>query len=142
MKYKVGDRVRVVSSNTSGMATDMYRFLGKEVTISKERDVVYSIKEDGGRWQWWDHMFTGLVPEKTCKNCKYKDFKDTSFPCCNCSENYFNQFEAKNVSKLEELKKILRKKIDVSLYTGKQEYKVTTLRDVVSIIEEMESEDD
>lgn len=142
MKYKVGDRATVVNKKTGGMNEDMCRFLEKKVTISSIHYGSYSIEEDDGEWYWVDYMFEGLSPEKTCKNCKYKDLKDTSFPCCNCSENYFNQFEVKSTSKLEELKKILRKKIDVSLYTGKQEYKVTTLRDVVSIIEELESEDD
>jgi len=143
MKYKVGDSVRVVSGNTSGMATDMYRFLGKEVTISKERDVVYSIKEDGEEWNWVDFMFTGLVPEKTCKNCKYKDLKDTDAPCCNCSENYFNQFEVKKVSKLEELKDRLIKRRQEELESGKFLIgNLLTFTKVIELIEEMESEDD
>ena len=142
MKYKVGDRVRVVNGKKSYMNDDMCCFLGKEVTISKERETVYSIKEDGEKWNWQDHMFTGLVPEKICKNCKYKDFKDTSFPCCNCSENYFNQFEVKNyfnqfevknVSKLEELKDRLEKRRMGNLLT---------FTGVIELIEEMESEDD
>ena len=143
MKYKVGDRVRVVSGNTSGMATDMYRFLGKEVTISKERETVYSIKEDGEEWNWADYMFTGLVPEKTCKNCKYRDLEYTATPCFKCSENYFNQFEAKNVSKLEELKDKLIKRREEELESGNFLMgNLLKFKEVIELIEEMESEDD
>ena len=133
MKYKVGDSVKVVNERAVCMNEIMCKFLGKEVTIVKEDYTTYSIEEDGRRWYWMDNMFTGLVPEKTCKNCKYKDFKDTSFPCCNCSENYFNQFEAKSTNKLEELKDRLEKRRMGNLLT---------FTGVIELIEEMESEDD
>ena len=143
MKYKVGDRVRVVNGKKSYMNDEMCCFLGKEVTISNEREPVYSIKEDGEKWNWQDHMFTGLVPEKICKNCKYKDLKDTDSPCCNCSENYFNQFEAKSTSKLEELKDRLMKRREEELESGKFLIgNLLTFTEVIELIEEMENEDD
>ena len=140
MKYKVGDSVKVVNERAVCMNEIMCKFLGKEVTIVKEDYTTYSIEEDGRRWYWMDNMFTGLVPEKTCKNCKYKDFKDTSFPCCNCSENYFNQFEAKSTNKLEELKDklITMKKCDNEYFS----IELNMVEKIIKLIEEMESEDE
>lgn len=133
MKYKVGDSVKIVNKKTRGMNENMCRFLEKEVTISSIHYHSYSIEEDDGEWYWAYYMFEGLASGKTCKNCKYKDLKDTDSPCCNCSENYFNQFEVKNVSKLEELKDRLKKR---------QMGNLLTFTGVIELIEEMESEDD
>lgn len=30
--------------------------------------------------------------EKYCKTCKYKDEVESNIPCCECMENYFNEY--------------------------------------------------
>ena len=66
MKYKVGDRVRVVSKRAPGMSIRgcMDKYLGKVVTIiGFHRNGDYQIKEDQddvyGGWYWRDAMFDG-----------------------------------------------------------------------------------
>lgn len=71
MKYKVGDRVRVVSKRTFNMNIDggMDKYLGRVVTIvGFHPDGDYQIAEDRGEycgcgWSWQDDMFDGLVDE-------------------------------------------------------------------------------
>lgn len=64
MKYKVGDRVRIVSKkdnsywNPSGM---MDKWLGKTVTIRVVRSGYYRLAEDGGEWCWYEDMIAGLA---------------------------------------------------------------------------------
>lgn len=72
MKYKVGDKVRIVDHRTDNMNPfgEMDEWLGKVMTI---RDVFlsgYRMKEDCGKyggcgWYWDDSMISGLVePER------------------------------------------------------------------------------
>lgn len=66
-KYKVGDKVRVRHDLKAGLrvpcsvVSGMEKFAGKTATITEVRARSYDIKEDGGRWNWSDEMFTGLA---------------------------------------------------------------------------------
>ena len=60
-KYKVGDKVVIVSKRTSNMNPEglMDEFLGKIVTIRNiwhGGNFDYNIKEDYGMWSWYDNM--------------------------------------------------------------------------------------
>ena len=67
MKYKVGDKVRIVKEkpernwNSEGR---MDKWLGEIMTIESVLDFEnYKMKEDGGLWYWEDHMIEGKVTE-------------------------------------------------------------------------------
>lgn len=73
-KYKVGDKVRIVSKRTADhWNPDMDRWLGRVMTIrSDESDYLtgehfgYKMEEDRGidkafGWYWWDDMIAGLA---------------------------------------------------------------------------------
>lgn len=70
MKYKAGDKVRVVPKRTKYMNCDglMDCYLGKIVTIESVNEIlgIYNIEEDqeGSKrngWNWGEEMFTGLA---------------------------------------------------------------------------------
>lgn len=69
MKYKAGDRVRVVSKRTFNMNIDggMDKYLGRVVTIvGFHPDGDYQIAEDRGEccgcgWHWHDSMIVGKM---------------------------------------------------------------------------------
>lgn len=65
MKYKVGDRVRIVEKRTAGMNTSegMDKWRGKVMTICEcnDTDFFYLMEEDGGTWYWYDEMIAGLA---------------------------------------------------------------------------------
>lgn len=82
MKYKVGDKVRIVSKKNDGLWNaegKMDKWLGKEMTIRSVGQNDYHMVEDRperpiqGGWYWSEHMVAGLAaPEEssimiTCK---------------------------------------------------------------------------
>lgn len=66
MKYKVGDKVRIVKEkkergwNIEGL---MDKWLGEVMTISSIGFYSYSMEEDKGKWSWFEHMIEGKVTE-------------------------------------------------------------------------------
>ncbi len=88
MKYKVGERVRIVSETTEEMnwVSEMAMYLGRVMTIKSIVsglifDDRYIMAEDKGKWFWNDEMIAGLASEtpfdfdvwkdkKVCMHCK------------------------------------------------------------------------
>ena len=67
-KYKIGDKVRIVSKPVEGNWTSsMDKWCGKVMTIKRTSGVFesfgisYRMEEDGGFWTWHDHMIEGLA---------------------------------------------------------------------------------
>lgn len=110
MKYKIGDRVRIVSVRVHGMNPKgkMDRWLCQVMTISEIEvffdDVYYKMKEDDGRWCWNENMIVGLAePELTaaeafkilgeirscrgrcCEECPISRYKNSE---TFCADNY------------------------------------------------------
>lgn len=91
MKYKTGDRVRIVSERTKNMNPDgdMDKYLGKVVTISGIKTTIitvgyYTMKEDNGYWPWYENSIAGLASETpfdfgawkgkdVCMHCKTEE---------------------------------------------------------------------
>lgn len=70
MKYKIGDRIRIVSKTTKGMnwASEMDVYLGRVMTIKNIIDGLlfggrYKMAEDDGEYYWDDSMIVGLASE-------------------------------------------------------------------------------
>lgn len=70
MKYKVGERVRIVSETTEEMnwVSEMDAYLGKVMTIKSITSGLifgdrYIMAEDKGKWFWGDEMIVGLASE-------------------------------------------------------------------------------
>lgn len=90
MKYKVGDRVRIVSETAEGMnwISEMDVYLGKVMTIKHTVRSTFSryckMAEDDGEYYWDDSMIAGLASETpfdfdawkgmdVCMHCKTKE---------------------------------------------------------------------
>ena len=63
MKYKIGDRVRIVSDRSYGMFGKMNEYLGTVMTIEEADTASYRMAEDEEKWFWDDDMIEGLVSE-------------------------------------------------------------------------------
>ena len=126
MKYKVGDKVRVISILKAGekygdkkFTKCMEKYRGEVVTISKVYCNRYCIKEDYEGWYWTDEMFEGLAEDELtaeeaikiqaemcrsimCKDCAIDRLRCDL--CCGCDE-----FRSKNPDKVLEIIKQWKK---------------------------------
>ncbi|MDN7144423.1 hypothetical protein QS460_00635 [Liquorilactobacillus mali] len=63
MKYEEGDKVKIIKVPNERMVTGMYKYCRQKVTIAKatryigSRDIVYHIKEDKGKFAWFEDDF-------------------------------------------------------------------------------------
>lgn len=90
MKYKKGDRVRIVSYRTTDMDSNgkMNKYLGTVITIKdihhrafiSENSLYYEMVEDKGAWYWFDNMIAGLASETPFDFGAWKD-KKVSMHC-------------------------------------------------------------
>ena len=63
MKYKAGDKVRIVNKHVYGMNEAMYKYLGTVMTIKEAYLDQYKMEEDNCHWYWYEDMIEGLVEE-------------------------------------------------------------------------------
>lgn len=80
MKYKVGERVRIVSkaSGILSWTDEVDVYLGKVMTISGIKTTIitggyYIMKEDNGYWPWYENSIAGLASEVPFNFGAWKD---------------------------------------------------------------------
>ncbi len=124
MKYKVGDKVRVISILKAGekygdkkFTKCMEKYRGEVVTISKVYCNRYFIKEDYEGWYWTDEMFEPVeemsaeeaikIQAEMCRSIMCKDCVIDRLRCdshCECAE-----YRSKNPDKVLEIIKQWKK---------------------------------
>lgn len=103
MKYKVGDKVRIVKNRTENMSPSglMDHWLGRNMTIEKVFNETYRMKEDCHYWSWDDDMIEGKVEDNTKEENHSSNYYLFKYLSMKLSEK-----EAELTAKLDEIKKI------------------------------------
>lgn len=85
MKYKPGDKVRIVSEKTEEMGwnSEMNKYLGKTMTVEKVFRNYYNMVEDEGQWFWDDDMIEGFASEEQETPLGYQEAIRTYKKICN-----------------------------------------------------------
>lgn len=103
MKYKVGDKVRIVKNRTENMNSfgEMDEWLGKIMTISRVEYDCYAMEEDYEQWFWFDNMIEGKVEDNPKEEKHSSDYYLFKYLSMKLSEK-----EAELTAKIDEIKKI------------------------------------
>lgn len=104
MKYKVGDKVRIVKNRTENMSPAglMDCWLGQDMTIEKIfNNRTYCMKEDSHYWSWDDDMIEGRVEDNSKEEEHSSDYYLFKYLSMKLSEK-----EAQLNAQLSEIKKI------------------------------------
>ena len=74
MRFKVGDKVRVLESLTLedvGRVHDMFEFRGLEATVETVFDQAYHLTVDNHEWYWMDELLEPVEEELEMSNVKF-----------------------------------------------------------------------
>lgn len=85
MKYKPGDKVKIVSEPPEGLNwnDEMDKYLGKVMTIKNVLTRNYKMEEDKGEWFWGNGMIVGLASEEQETPLSYQEAIRTYKKICN-----------------------------------------------------------
>ena len=86
MKYKPGDKVKIVSEPPEGLNwnDEMDKYLGKVMTIKNIwYGKSYLMIEDDSEWLWYDSMIAGLASEEQETPLSYQEAVRTFKKICN-----------------------------------------------------------
>ncbi len=94
MKYKVGDKVRIVNKRTYRMNDkgEMDQYLNTAMTIREVVNCYYRMEEDDGRWSWYDGDIIGketIIKKSDLQNGDIVTYRDGRKRIINIKMNGF-----------------------------------------------------